>query len=177
MKNDNEFLEFITHNEAPSRELQQVVHKDITLSFNGPTIIGRFLLFQLLGAFFSMSICPQFGLGLVEGHGITHVFRIIGDWACAAFCGSLFLSAGLMVAFVGMKGEELWWVWRRYKYSLVLLPAILWSLLMLGNMSLNLAGESLSYHLIWIVTAIMAQVLWMQIRSKIYAFKELKASL
>lgn len=177
MKNDNEFLEFITHNEAPSRELQQVVHKDITLSFNGPTIIGRFLLFQLLGAFFSMSICPQFGLGLVEGHGITHVFRIIGDWAALLSVALYSYQQVLWWRFVGMKGEELWWVWRRYKYSLVLLPAILWSLLMLGNMSLNLAGESLSYHLIWIVTAIMAQVLWMQIRSKIYAFKELKASL
>ncbi len=174
MKNDNEFLEFITHNEVPSQELTQAVHKDITLSFNGSAIIAKFLLFQLLGAIFSMSVCPQFGLGLVEGHGITHFFRIIGDWACAAFCGSLFLSAGLMVAFIGMKGEELWWVWRRYKYTLVLLPAILWSLLMLGNMSLNLAGESLSYHLVWIITAIMAQVIWMQMRSKIYILKEME---
>ena len=81
-----------------------------------------------------------------------------------------------MVAFMGMKGEELWWVWRRYKYTLVLLPAVLWSLLMLGNMSLNLAGESLSYHLVWIVTAIMAQFIWMQMRSKIYTLRELKVS-
>jgi hypothetical protein len=164
MKN-RDFFDFLTSREAPPEVLSRFVRKDIQLSFYSKSIVLRFLSYQLLGALFSMSVCPQFGLGLVEGHGITHHFRMIGDWACAAFCGSLFLSSGMMVAFIGMKGEELWWVWRRYKLSLVLLPAFFWSGLMLTNVSLNLPQESWSYHLIWIAVAMVAQGFWLLLRS------------
>jgi hypothetical protein len=167
MKN-KEFLDFILNQQTPPQHLKIMTQKDIVLSFSSKKIVARFLLFQLLGALFSMSICPQFGMGLVNGHGITHAFRLIGDWACAAFCGSLFLSAGLMVAFLGMKGEELWWVWRRFKYSLIILPAVLWSGLMLTNMSLNLSHESSVYHLTWIAAAVLVQMVLMQLRSLTY---------
>ena len=101
------FLEFLAGKENLPVYLKKATEKDILLSFRAKSIFIKFLSYQLLGAIFSMTVCPQFGLGLVEGHGITHVFRMIGDWACAAFCGSLFLSAGMVVAFIGMKGEEL----------------------------------------------------------------------
>lgn len=168
MKN-KDFLEFMLEKEVPPEGLKGAVKRDIALSFSSRAIILRFISYQILGALFSMSVCPQFGLGLVEGHGITHAFRMIGDGACAAFCGSLFLSSGLVVAFLGMKGEELWWIWRRFKFSLVLLPALLWSLLMLTNVTLDLPGESLKYHLTWIVAAIGAQALLMKIRSGLHS--------
>lgn len=164
MKN-KEFLKFIVEKETAPAFIKESAKKDIQLSFRAKSIVMRFLAFQIIGALFSMSVCPQFGLGLVEGHGITHYFRIIGDWACAAFCGSLFLSSGLVVAFIGMKGEELWWVWRRYKYSLVLLPTALWSGLMLTNVTLSLPQETPVYHLTWIAFAILSQFLLLQIRS------------
>lgn len=167
MKN-REFLEFLTGNETPPATLKQVVAKDISLSFHKKSIILRFLAFQLLGAAFSMTICPQFGMGLVEGHGITHSFRMIGDWACAAFCGVFFLSSGLLVAFLGMKGEELWWVWRRYKHSLIFLPAFFWGVLMMFNVSLSLPSEAPSYHLIWIAVAMLVQVFLLQFRGQLY---------
>lgn len=172
---NKEFFEFLTNKENPPEVMKTLVKKDIVLSFHAKAIILKFLGFQLLGALFSMSVCPQFGLGLVEGHGITHMVRMIGDWACAAFCGSLFLSSGLMVAFIGMKGEELWWVWNRYKFPLILVPAILWSGLMFTNISLNLSGETVSYHLVWIVAAIMAQWMLLKFRSSVY-FKDLVGS-
>jgi hypothetical protein len=163
-----EFFAFLTQKENPPSGLAEATRKDIILSFKGRSIISKFLLFQFLGGLFSMSFCPQFGLGVVEGHGIAHFFRMIGDWACAAFCGSLFLSAAAAMAFIGMKGEELWWVWRRHKYMLVFLPAMLWSALMLGNLGLNLKGESSAYHLMWIAAAVLTQSLWMQTRSLLY---------
>jgi hypothetical protein len=159
-----DFFDFLTGKEAPPEVLSRVVRKDIELSFYAKSIILRFLAYQLLGALFSMSVCPQFGLGLIEGHGITHYFRMIGDWACAAFCGSLFLSSGMMVACIGMKGEELWWVWRRYKLVLIFLPALFWSGLMLTNLSLKLPQETFSYHLVWIVVAVIAQGGWLILR-------------
>lgn len=148
---------------------------DIRLSFRAKSIILKFLAFQLVGALFSMSVCPQFGMGLVEGHGITHTFRMIGDWACAAFCGSLFLSSGMLVAFIGMKGEELWWIWHRYKFSMIFLPAVLWAGLMFTNVTLSLPGESAAYHLTWIVAAVLFEALWFQARS-FFVFKDLAGS-
>lgn len=168
MKN-RELLEFLTIRELPPVALKKATRKDISLSFHKTSIISKFIGFQLLGALFSLSVCPQFGLGLVEGHGITHVFRMIGDWACAAFCGTLFLSSGMLVAFIGMKGEELWWVWRRYKISMIILPAIMWAFLMMTNMTLSLPGESPLYHVTWILMAILAEAVWFQLRSVSYS--------
>jgi hypothetical protein len=166
MNKNKEFLEFVTSREVPPRSLSGMVIKDTKMSFHQNFIAGKFLFFQVLGALFSMSICPQFGLGLVEGHGITHSFRMIGDWACAAFCASVFFSSGAVMAFIGMKGEELWWIWRHYTLSLVLLPALLWGVLMMGNVSLDLYSESMNYHLVWILTAMFAQIIWMRLRMK-----------
>lgn len=149
--------------ELPS-ELKALVQKDISLSFRRNSIIARFLGLQLIGALFSLSICPQFGLGLVSGHGIAHIFRMMGDWACAGFCGMLFLSSGMMVAFLGMKGEELWWVWRRYKLTLVLMPPMLWGSLMV----FHLQTETVFYHITWILSAVIAQSLWMKGRESFY---------
>lgn len=167
----HEFLEFLTHKEHPPKGLSELTRRDVLLSFHSKSIISRFVFFQFLGALFSMSVCPQFGIGFVEGHGITHIFRMISDMACAAFCGSLFFSSGAVMAFIGMKGEELWWVWRRFKISLIILPTIAWSILMLGNMSLQLDSESMSYHLVWLATAIGAEMIFMQLRSRLYLQK------
>jgi hypothetical protein len=167
MKN-KDFLDFIINRESPPAVLKHSTLKDITLTFRAQSIFTKFLTFQIIGALLSMSVCPQFSLGLVEGHGITHTFRMIGDWACAAFCGSLFLTSGLIVAFIGMKGEELWWIWRRYKISLIFLPTILWSALMLTNVTLQLPGESFFYHLTWIAAAVIAEIVLFQIRSATY---------
>jgi len=166
MKN-KDFLEFILDTTKTPEFTKAMVKKDIALSFHSRSIVLKFISYFLLGALFSMSVCPQFGLGLVEGHGITHVFRLMGDWACAAFCGALFLSSGIAVTFMGMKGEELWWVWRRYKYSLIFLPTLLWSGLMLANISMNLPGETSVYHLTWIVSAVFIQYVLMNLRSRL----------
>jgi hypothetical protein len=168
MKN-KDFLTFMVERETPPASLKKDAQKDILLSFHARSILLRFLAFQLLGALFSMAFCPQFGLGLVSGHGVTHIFRMIGDWACAVFCGSLFLSSGMFVAFIGMKGEELWWVWRRYKFSLIFLPALMWLGLMFTNIDFRLTSEAPSYHLYWIASAILAQAAFLQVRSYLYS--------
>lgn len=177
MKDDkNDFLEFITQSEIPPKSLSLSVKQDILLSFHKKAIIAKFIFFQILGAALTLSFCPQFGIGLVDGHSITHFFRLLGDWVCASFCGSLFLSSGMLVAYLGMKGDELWWVWRHYKYSLILFPPALWFILMLTNVSLNLESESVLYHLTWIVAALLSQAFWLTLRSKTYQLKLIRNS-
>jgi hypothetical protein len=171
-----EFIEFITVQENPPAALSMSTKRDIQLSFKKRSILSKFIFYQLLGALFTLSFCPQFGIGFVDGHGISHFFRVIGDWACAAFCGSLFLSAGMVISYIGMKGEELWWVWRRYKFSLILLPALMWSSLMLMNVSFETSSETIAYHLTWIISAILAESFWLSLRSKIYSSSLTRAS-
>ena len=160
-----ELLDFLSQGEVVPQGLSHTTRLDVLLTFQKKTILTKFILYQFLGAFFTLSFCPQFGIGLVEGHGITHYFRLIGDWACALFCGSLFLSAGMILSFIGMKGEELWWVWRHYKARLIFSPALLWSMLMLANISFESPKESTSYHLSWFVAALLAQAFWFGLRN------------
>lgn len=167
MKN-KEFLDFMVHKEEVPQALKMSVQKDMSLSLRGRSIMGRFIFLQIIGAIFSIAICPQFGIGFMEGHGVAHFFRSFGNLACASFCGALFLSSGLMLAIAGMKGEEVWWVWKHHKFSLFVLPAALWGALMVVNKSMGLPAETIGYNLTWIAVAVMFQMIWMQIRSGIY---------
>ncbi len=163
---DKEFLEFLTQKESVPVGLSELTRRDIVLSFHGASILRRFIGLQVLGALISLCFCPQFGLSFfVEGHGVTHDLRMIGDWACALFCGFLFLSTGLIIAMLFMKDDELWWILRRKKTALTLLPAFFWGILMLLNVGLELPSEAPDYHLVWLATAVMAQFLWLKGRT------------
>lgn len=174
MKINKDFLDFLISRENVPERLKWSAQKDIQLSFNKNSILGKFLALQLIGAGISLAFCPQFGVGFIDGHGITHIFRMIGDWACAMFCGSLFLTMGTLCAYIGMKGEELWWIWHRYKLSLIFLPAFLWGSLMLLNLNLNLPQENPGYHLVWLMSAILVQLGWMKLRSQQFIFSHQK---
>ncbi len=167
MKKD--LFTFLISAEVPPEVLKSEVKKDIQLSFRKFQIILKFVSYQILGALFSLSFCPQFGLGINPGMNISHFFMRFGMWACAGFCGSLFLSTGLMVAMLGMKGEELWWVWRRYKLPVIIFPAALWSGLMLTNISLSLPREDLSFNIIWVVAAMISMGTLLTMRSRLYS--------
>ncbi len=164
---------FLISPEAPPESLNLTVKKDIELSFRRTEIILKFIGYQILGAFFSLSFCPQFGLGMDTGHNISHFFMQFGMWACASFCGALFLSSGAAVAFLGMKGEELWWVWRRYQYQMIALPAVLWAGLMLFSPS----GADLSFHLWWIAAAVVTAGILFTLRMRIYSSFQMNAAL
>lgn len=171
MKKD--LFTFLVSNEVPAHDLNLIVKKDIQLSFRKKEIILKFIGYQILGALFSLSFCPQFGIGMNTGHNISHYFDQFGTWACASFCGSLFLSTGVIVAFLGMKGEELWWVWRRYKIQMVFLPACLWA----GLMLVSPDTQSVAFNLWWIAAAMVTAGVLLSLRSKIYSSFQLVQSL
>lgn len=166
-----DFIEFLTKPVQPSFGLKALARKDILLSFKKRKIISRFVFFQLLGGLLSLTICPQFGLGLAEGHGISHYFRGWGDGACAVFCAFVFLTSGALISYIGMKGEELWWMWQRYKNILFFFPAFIWGSLMLTSGALQLQGESLTYHLSWLLAASAIHMLWLKLRSGIFVLR------
>lgn len=161
---DKDYLDFITGTQKVPDHLFNITQKETLLSFGSTTIMSKFILFQILGGLISLIICPQFGVSFyAEGHGITHELKMIGDWACALFCGSLFLSTGTLISLFSMKGEELWWIWKKKKNYLVVLPAFCWGALMLANVSLKLPQEKVSYHLTWFVAAIVFPAIWLKL--------------
>lgn len=166
-----DYIDFLTKPKEASGELKFLVRQDIVLSFKKRQIISRFVFFQLLGGLFSLTVCPQFGLGLADGHGIAHYFRALGDGACAVFCAFVFLTSGALIAYLGMKGEELWWMWHRYKHVLFFFPAFLWGSFMLTNGALNLPAESLSYHLSWLLAASLINIIWLKLRSGVFVLR------
>lgn len=166
--NRNDFLEFLASHEAPPQALSDRTQKDMKLTFRKKSIILRFLSFQLIGALITLTFCPQFGLGFSEGHGIAHFFRMLGESACAIFCGSLFLLAGNVTAFLFMDSDEVFWIWKHNHYRLFLIPPFLWGILMLFNLSFNLDSESTSFHLAWIFSAIVIQEFLLRIKARFY---------
>jgi len=175
MENDKkDFLEFMTSHELPPSILNSVIKKDIFFTLNKGIILTKFMMLETLGALFSLSFCPQFGIGFNKGHGITHVLKMYGDVACAAFCGSLFLVTGTVLASMVMKEDELFWVWRRFRIPLIVLPASLWTLLMAFNIHLELDSETLSYHFIWISSAILSEEMILYIKNYFYKGELLK---
>jgi hypothetical protein len=166
---DKEFLEFLSQGQTPPALLKESARQESVLSFQGRAILRKFISLQVIGALLSLTFCPQFGLSfLVEGHGFTHALRSIGDWACAAFCGTLFLSMSVLMAYSLMKKSEFWWVWRRHKITLGLLPALFWGTLMLLNLSMSLPSEALSYHLVWLLGAGFIQLIGLKTLSSLY---------
>lgn len=168
-EDQKDFLEFLTSHEAPPESLKALTHKDILFSLDKRNIILKFIFFQLVGTLITLVFCPQFGIGLPEGHGIAHYFRMLGDGACAAFCGSLFLVAGNLSAFLSMDSDQIFWIWKHYKIELIFIPASLWASLMFFNFTLNLDAESMSYRFVWLLSAILAQQIVFSIKAKSYA--------
>lgn len=163
-----DYIEFLAKPRDPDEELKRITKKDIQLSFRKKQILSRFFFFQLLGCLFSLTVCPQFGLGFAEGHGISHYFRALGDGACAVFCAFVFFSSGALITSFGLRGDELWWVWRRYKQGLFFFPSVFWGFLMLTNSALDLRTESVTYHLSWLLAASAINLLWLKLRSGVF---------
>lgn len=168
-ENQNDFLEFLTSHEAPPSSLKALTQKDIVFTLNKKSIITKFIFFQLIGTLITLTFCPQFGIGLQDGHGVAHYFRMLGDGACAAFCGSLFLLAGNLSAFLSMDSDQIFWIWKHYKIELIFVPALLWALLMLFNITLNLESESMSFRLVWLISAILIQQSVFSLKAKLYS--------
>lgn len=163
-----ELLDFLTSSETPPSDLKDLTQKDIVFTMNKSTILLKFVSLQILGAALTLSFCPQFGVGLPEGHGITHTLRMYGDWACATFCGSLFLLAGNLLASFAMDSDQYYWIWRRYKVQLIFLPTLFWSVLMFFNLTWKLDSETVIYHIIWLFSAIFTHEFAMYLNSKTY---------
>lgn len=73
------------------------------------SVIGKLTIVNMLAAVFTLSFCPQFGLGpwLAEGHGIMHFLMPYGDIVCAMFCGFVFFGFSALASRLVLKVDDL----------------------------------------------------------------------
>jgi hypothetical protein len=118
-----------------------------------PAVSGVMLKFGALhmaGSSLTLTLCPQFGFGLLEGHGLMQYFMNLGPHLCSVLCGAFFVSFTLILARVVLtKYERATVVRNRRIFATSFLSLSLGSLVMLG------AEFTILPVLFWLVGAVM----------------------
>lgn len=126
----DEFKAFLATKETPPPpELSHAVRSQIMNSLNPSSwsVLGKLTVIHIVSASVTLLVCPQFGFSpLGGGYGLLHFFMRWGVFACATFCGTLFLGTTALVSQLVMSPEE-----RR-----VVLKSQLWQLPILGMVSM-----------------------------------------
>jgi len=134
---NKEFLEFMQGEEEASESVRQMIQKEIQedlRSFKFYTFT-KFIFIQALSALATLTVCPQFGVGPIGGgHGIGHYFMQYGQWACASFCGALFMGFSISLAFSFLKRGEKILIFKHQLWLVALIATVQMLCLMgIGN--------------------------------------------
>ncbi len=106
----NEFQNFISADtrqppKSISSEIIERVRKDLNPS--QWKVFRKLALIHLGVGFLVLLVCPQFGIGLFEGMGLTALFMHFGELVCSTVCGALFLGASMFVSSLALRPEEI----------------------------------------------------------------------
>lgn len=115
----------------------------------------RFYVAMLFGAFITLLICPQFGVGpLGGGHGLAHRVMSYGAFACGAFCSALFVGAGTLCSVLVLSRAQWSWVWRHH-FGLTIPPLAIAFIALMGIKllaGLESIHETPLFYLAWLGT-------------------------
>ncbi len=106
------------------------VTEQIFLKVNGDlnplswAVFTKLTLVQACVGLVTLLFCPQFGISLFSGMGLTSVFMQLGETACMAACGGVFLGAGSFVGALILKPEEVKVIRRNKVLQLALLGSL-----------------------------------------------------
>lgn len=105
------FLEFMNPSVETPRSLRHQVLQQIQKKLS-PSFFDSFQKFfasQALAGVATLFICPQFGSGFTKdgGHHFIHVVMSYGHWACAAFCATVFMGFGSVIALLVLSQSEM----------------------------------------------------------------------
>lgn len=123
----NEFLAFLSaENREPPEPISSRVVKRVQSDLNPPQwiVFAKIALIHLVVGFLVLLICPQFGIGLFEGMGLTALFMHFGELICSVACGALFLGTSMFVSSLVLKPEEIRAIRKREFVQLVLLSTL-----------------------------------------------------
>lgn len=153
-----EFLEFLNSNEVQApKELAQNLYKKFEKDFlpiKSFNLIVKFLFLNFAAGLFTLTVCPQFGLGPIgKGHDISHFFMGIGLWACAIFCATFYFAIAQTLTLFLLSNREIRWIAQK---RFTVLP----SLVIATFIGLAMLGTSLSSDVHTMAFEIEFQVIW-----------------
>lgn len=158
-----EFLEFLNskETEAPKeifQKLQKTFEKDF-LPLKPLNLILKFLLLNFSAGVFTLTVCPQFGLGIFnQGHDVTHYFMSIGTWACALFCATFYFATAQTLALLILTNREIRWI--AQKRFTVLPSIVIASFIALAMLGQRFSTNShmtydIEFHVIWLLAGLI----------------------
>lgn len=164
----NEFLEFMN-----SDKQTRIIADDQVLTtikddlYPGNFyVLTKFILIQFVAALMTLSICPQFGIGLFGGHhGVLHYVMSYGEIVCGLFCGSLFVGVSCVVSLLFLNREQLRGIYRKKMWLIPSISFFYLSSLMITGTSLetNMMSSSVSFMLLWVIGGVLTSFAGTQI--------------
>lgn len=170
MKIDKEFLEFMNHSETPNEALKENILSEITSDLKHFKLhtISKFVFLQALSALVTLSVCPQFGVGFIKGHGIGHYFYSLGEWACALLCGLIFMGISVSLSYLLLQRGEKYLV-SRFKFSIIIASTSIWMgvLMLTGSLfDLEPISSTAEYNSIWWLSAVLSSLIFLKFLAK-----------
>lgn len=158
MKN---IISFYKEKQTPPEGLKTSTLAIARCEFHQKEIFTKAFGSLFIGFVLSLIVCPQFGFGVPSGHGISHIFWLIGPWACALFCGVfLYLCGSLSVALVLNRFERYWFM-QKTMGVFAILPAFLWvTFMMMPETDYVSVSYTASWALGFVGMWIITKVLW-----------------
>jgi hypothetical protein len=92
----DDFEDFLNSNVQPPAELSEKIFAMVRRDLNpsAPLVFTKLLGIHAVISFFTLSLCPQFGIRLFgSGSGLMQYFMGLGDSGCMAACGVIFLGS------------------------------------------------------------------------------------
>ncbi|MEI6093667.1 MAG: hypothetical protein WCQ47_08350, partial [bacterium] len=160
-----EFLNFInTQENTPPSGLDNKVKMQIIgdLKDTPRAMLKRLSIIHVISALFTLSICPQFGIGPIGGgDGITSFVMPYGNFVCGLFCGAFFLGTTSLISIFALKTSELFALSRNSFWIFPVLSTASLILLMTLGSVLNGRGPdySINFVLSWLVSGILLSII------------------
>ena len=148
----NEFQFFLSvEKRDPPEPISSRIIKSVQSDLDPPQwiVFAKVALIHLVVGFLVLLICPQFGIGLFEGMGLTALFMHFGDLVCSIACGALFLGTTMFVSGLVLKPEEIRAIRKREFVQIVLLSTLsIFAFILLG------ASVAATLGIAWVIGSV-----------------------
>lgn len=162
---NNDLKDFIETNEKVPTSLYMETLKLSQISLNPKFLIIKFFTLNLVGAFATLAICPQYGFGpFAFSAGVMNVIMSYSPVICGIFCASIFFFGGNFLSYAFLSVPERKWV-VRHGHAMII-PYVSF-LFMLGMGLKNIAPghihhDVISFHGSWLLTAFAISILFLK---------------
>lgn len=107
---ENEFNEFMNSSpqEVPAHLSRKIISEvELMLNPSRTQVFSKLFTIVMVVGLMNLTLCPQFGIGLIRHSGLMHFFMSFGEYGCKIACGLFFLGSGVFIASLLLKPEDI----------------------------------------------------------------------